>query len=68
MSGHEKAAALCQAGRLSFVPASKSSLVVGAVLALSGIELIFFIVAGMGLCFEFVLETVLIMQGCFRYC
>ena len=39
-----------------------------AVLVLAGIELIFFIVASMGLCFGFVLETVLITQGCFSYC
>ena len=38
------------------------------VLILAGIELISFIVAGMGLCFGFVLETVLIIQGCFSYC
>ena len=37
------------------------------VLVLAGVELIFFIAAGMGLCFRFVLETVLIIQGCFRY-
>ena len=34
----------------------------------AGIELIFFTVAGMGLCFGFVLKTVLITQGCFLYC
>ena len=33
------------------------------VLVLAGI--IFFIVAGMGLCFGFVLETALLIQGCF---
>ena len=38
------------------------------VLVLAGIELVFFVVAGMGLCFGFVLKTVLITQGCFRYC
>ena len=38
------------------------------VLVLAGIELIFFIVACMGLWFGFVLETVLITQGCFSYC
>ena len=38
------------------------------VLVLAGIELIFCIVASMGLCFGFVLKTVLIIQGCFRYC
>ena len=38
------------------------------VLVLAGIELIFSIVACMGLCFGFMLETVLIIQGCFRYC
>ena len=37
-------------------------------LVLAGIELIFFIVAGMGLRFGFVLKTVLITQGCFHYC
>jgi len=35
-----------------------------AVLSLAGEELNFFIVASMGLCFEFVLQTVLIIQGC----
>ena len=39
-----------------------------AVLVLAGVEFIFFIVASMGLCFGFVLETVLITQGCFCYC
>ena len=39
-----------------------------SVLVLAGIELIFFIVAGMGLCSGFVLETVLITQGYFPYC
>ena len=43
-----------------------SSLKIYVVLA--GIELIFFIVASMGLCFGFVQRTVLITQGCFRYC
>ena len=38
------------------------------VLVLAGIDLIFFLVAGAVLGFGFVLETVLIMQGCFRYC
>ena len=33
-------------------------------LVLAGIELIFFTVASMGLCFGFVLETGLIIQGC----
>jgi len=32
---------------------------------LAGIELIFFILAGMGLCFGFVLKTILITLGCF---
>ena len=40
---------------------------VSSVLVLAGIELIFFIVARMRLCFGFVLRTVLIIQGCFRY-
>ena len=38
------------------------------VLVLPGIELIFLIVASVGLWFGFVLETVLIIQGCFRHC
>ena len=38
------------------------------VLVLAGTELIFFIVANMGLCFGFVLKTVLIIQECFSYC
>ena len=38
------------------------------VLVLAGVELIFFAVAGMGLCFGFVLKTVLVIQGCFSYC
>ena len=38
------------------------------VLVLAGAELIFFIVACMGLCFGFVLKTVWIIQGCFGYC
>ena len=38
------------------------------VLVLAGIELIFFRVAGVGLRFGFVLETVLVIQGCFSYC
>jgi len=38
------------------------------VLILSEIELIFFIVASMRLCFGFVLKTVLITQTCFSYC
>jgi len=33
-----------------------------------GAELIFFIVASMGLYFEFVLTTALITQGYFSYC
>ena len=37
-------------------------------LALAGIELIFLTVASMGLCFGFVLGTVLVTQGCFRCC
>ena len=39
-----------------------------AVLVLAGIELNYFIVVCMGLCFGFVLKTVLIMQWCFSYC
>lgn len=34
----------------------------------SGVELIFFTVSDLGLCFEFVLETELITQGCFYFC
>jgi len=37
-------------------------------LVLAGVELIFFIAASMELCCGFVLETVLIIQGCFSYC
>jgi len=37
-------------------------------LVLAGIGLIFFVVANMGLCFGFVLKTVLIIQGYFHYC
>jgi len=40
----------------------------GSMLLLAGVELIFFIVATMKLCFRFVLETVLIIQGCFSCC
>lgn len=36
-------------------------------LVLAAVELIFFIADRMGLCFEFVLETVLVTQGCFNY-
>lgn len=39
-----------------------------AVLALSGVEVIFFMVAGMGLWFEFWLGTALIIQDFFHYC
>ena len=39
-----------------------------SVLVLAGVQLIFFIVAGMGLCFGFVLKTVLVTQGRFSYC
>ena len=35
--------------------------------ARAGIELIFFIITGMGLYFGYVLKTVLITQGCFSY-
>lgn len=37
-------------------------------LLLTGVELIFFIVSRVGLSFRFVLERVLITQGCFHYC
>ena len=40
----------------------------GGVLVLDGIELVFFIVASMGLCFGFVRKTVLLTQGCFSHC
>ena len=40
----------------------------GIVLVLAGIELIFFTVASMELCFGFLLKTVLIILGCFSYC
>lgn len=35
---------------------------------MSGREFIYFTVAGRGLCFGFVLRTVLVTQGCFHYC
>jgi len=38
------------------------------VLVLARVELMFFRVARMRLCFGFVLETALITQGCFSYC
>lgn len=37
-------------------------------LIFTGIELIFFRVTGMKLFLGFVLKTVLVTQGCFRYC
>lgn len=37
-------------------------------LVLAGIRLIFFTEAHMGLWFGFLLEAVLIIQGCFHYC
>jgi len=37
-------------------------------LVLAGIELIFFIAAGMVLCFGFVIKTVLVTRQCFSYC
>lgn len=37
-------------------------------LVLAGVQLIFSIVAGMKLWFGFLLETMLIIQGCFPYC
>jgi len=37
------------------------------VLVLAGVELTFFLVASVRLCFGFVLETVLITQGCLSY-
>ena len=45
-----------------------STFVLTNMLVLSGTELIFFLVASMGLCFGFVLKTVFIIQGCFSYC
>lgn len=38
------------------------------VLVLAGVDLIFFIVAIMNLCFGFALETALIIQGCLSHC
>ena len=38
------------------------------VLVLCGVQLIFFIVANMRLCFGFALETILITPGYFSYC
>jgi len=38
------------------------------VLVWANLEFIFFIVAGMGLRFGFLLETLLVTQRCFRYC
>lgn len=38
------------------------------VLILACIQLIFFIVASVGLCFGFMLKTLLITQSCFSYC
>ena len=38
------------------------------VLVWTGMELMLLLVAGMGLCFGFVLNTVLISPGGFRYC
>ena len=38
------------------------------VLVLAEVELIFFTAASVGLCFRFVLKTVLVTQGCFNYC
>lgn len=37
------------------------------VLILTGINLIFFIMASVGLCFAFMLDTILITQECFHY-
>ena len=51
----------------AFLPYSRFHLYL-PLLVLAGIELILFTVANMGLWFGFVLETVLIIQGCFRYC
>lgn len=38
----------------------------GSVLLWAGVEVILFIVAAIGLCFGFVLETILITEGCFH--
>jgi len=38
------------------------------VLVLAGMELIFFIVASIGLSSGFVLKTMLLIQECFHYC
>lgn len=43
-------------------------LVVENMLNLAQVELIFITVAHMGPCFGFVLEMVLITQGCFHFC
>jgi len=48
--------------------AQKNQLLSTNVLGLAGIELILFVVASMGLCFGFVVKTVLIIQGCFSSC
>ena len=53
---------------VNLIPGFKHGKMSTAVLVWAGIEFIFFIVASMGLCFGFVLETVLIVQGCFSYC
>jgi len=37
-------------------------------LVLAGMELNLFVVASMGLCFGFILNTVLVTQGCFGCC
>lgn len=52
----------------SFTPFLALLLFFKFVLVFSGVEIIFFIVAVMGLHFRFMLETLLIAQGCFNYC
>lgn len=39
-----------------------------SVLVLAAVKLVFFTVADRKLCFGFLLETVVIMWGCFPYC
>lgn len=43
-------------------------LLMEAVLVLAGVEFIFSPVANIGLCFRFVLGTVLRTRGCFSFC
>jgi len=54
--------------RYEVVFSMQNHIFLGTVLVLTGIELIFYIVAFMGLCFGFVLKTMLIMQRGFCCC